>query len=112
LVAILALKRFPRVPGILVAVVGATLAVALLDLGSRGGGKVVGAVPPGLPMPPLPLVGVDALVPVVTGGIAVALVSFADTSVLSRTYAARLRAPVDPKQEIGRLGAAHPAPGL
>jgi high affinity sulfate transporter 1 len=112
LVAILALKRFPRVPGILFAVVGATVAVALLDLGSRGTVKVLGAMPYGLPMPTLPLVGVDDLVPVVTGGIAVALVSFADTSVLSRTYAARLRAPVDPNQEMVGLGAANLAAGF
>jgi high affinity sulfate transporter 1 len=112
LVAILALKRFPRVPGILLAVVGATLAVALLDLGSRGAIKVLGAMPRGLPMPTLPLIGVDDLVPVVTGGIAVALVSFADTSVLSRTYAARLRAPVDPNQEMVGLGAANLAAGF
>ena len=112
LVAILALKRFPRVPGILLAVVGATLAVALLDLGSRGAIKVLGTMPYGLPMPTLPLIGVDDLVPVVTGGIAVALVSFADTSVLSRTYAARLRAPVDPNQEMVGLGAANLAAGF
>src|SRR5262245_39788404 len=112
LVAILALKRFPRVPGILLAVVGATLAVALLDLGSRGAIKVLGAMPAGLPMPTLPLIGVDDLVPVVTGGIAVALVSFADTSVLSRTYAARLRVPVDPNQEMVGLGAANLAAGF
>ena len=41
------------------------------------------------------------------GGIAVALVSFADTSVLSRTYAARLRTPVNPNQEMFALGAAN-----
>jgi MFS superfamily sulfate permease-like transporter len=41
------------------------------------------------------------------GGIAVALVSFADTSVLSRTYAARLRTPVDPNQEMVGLGIAN-----
>src|SRR5215470_1781596 len=112
LVAILALKRFPRVPGILLAVVGATLAVALLDLGSRGAIRVLGAMPAGLPMPTLPLIGVDDLVPVLTGGIAVALVSFADTSVLSRTYAARLRTPVDPNQEMVGLGAANLAAGF
>jgi len=112
LVAILVLKRFPRVPGILVAVVGATLAVTLLDLGSRGAITVLGAMPKGLPMPTLPLIRLDELVPVVTGGIAVALVSFADTSVLSRTYAARLRTPVDPNQEMVGLGVANLAAGF
>jgi MFS superfamily sulfate permease-like transporter len=39
-------------------------------------------------------------------------VSFADTSVLSRTYAARLRTPVDPNQEMFGLGAANIAAGF
>jgi MFS superfamily sulfate permease-like transporter len=47
------------------------------------------------------------LLQVLLGGIAVALVSFADTSVLSRTYAARTRSPVDPNQEMIGLGAAN-----
>jgi high affinity sulfate transporter 1 len=110
--AILLLKRFPRVPGILIAVVGATLAVALFDLGARDAVAVLGAMPHGLPLPTLPLVHLDDLIPVVTGGIAVALVSFADTSVLSRAYAARLRTPVDPNQEMVGLGAANLAAGL
>jgi MFS superfamily sulfate permease-like transporter len=42
----------------------------------------------------------------------VALVSFADTSVLSRTYAARLRTRVAPNQEMVGLGAANVAAGL
>jgi high affinity sulfate transporter 1 len=110
--AILLLKRFPRVPGILLAVVGATLAVALFDLGARDAVAVLGAMPHGLPLPMLPLVDLDDLVPVASGGIAVALVSFADTSVLSRAYAARLRMSVDPNQEMVGLGAANLAAGL
>ena len=43
---------------------------------------------------------------------AVALVSFADTSVLSRVYAAKLRTPVDPNQEMVGLGAANLAAGF
>src|SRR5262245_14333840 len=109
---ILALKRFPRVPGMLLAVAGATVTVSLLDLGRRGGLAVLGTMPQGLPSPRLPLIGLDDLLPVVIGGIEVALVSFADTSVLSRTYAARLRAPVDPNQEMVGLGVANLAAGL
>jgi MFS superfamily sulfate permease-like transporter len=48
----------------------------------------------------------------VIGGLAVALVSFADTSVLSRVYAARTRNPVDPNQEMVGLGAANLAAGF
>jgi high affinity sulfate transporter 1 len=112
LALILVLKRRPRVPGILIAVVAATVVVALFDLASRAGVSVLGPLPQGLPVPTLPLIGADDLVPVVVGGLAVALVSFADTSVLSRTFAARLRTPVDPNQEMVGLGAANLAAGF
>src|SRR4029078_10657947 len=52
------------------------------------------------------------IVPVLIGGLAVALVSFADTSVLSRAYAARLGTKVDPNQEMVALGAANLAAGF
>src|SRR5207342_391376 len=93
LALILLLKQRPRVPGILIAVVAATVAVGVLDLATRAGVSVLGPLPQGLPTPTLPLIHLDDLVPILIGGIAVALVSFADTSVLSRTYAARMRTP-------------------
>ena len=46
------------------------------------------------------------------GGCAIALVSFADTSVLSRAYAARLGTYVDPNKEMIGLGAANLATGF
>jgi high affinity sulfate transporter 1 len=107
LAVILLLKRWPRIPAILIAVAGATLVGASFHLGTRAGVSVLGPLPKGLPSPRLPLVYVDELVPILMGGIAVALVSFADTSVLSRTYAARLRTPVDPNQEMVGLGIAN-----
>jgi high affinity sulfate transporter 1 len=112
LTLILMLKRLPRVPGMLIAVAAATTVVAAFDLATRTGISVLGPLPLGLPAPRLPVVSVDSLVPILTGGVAVALVSFADTSVLSRTYAARLRTPVDPNQEMVGLGVANVAAGL
>jgi high affinity sulfate transporter 1 len=107
LALILFLKRWPRVPGILIAVVAATVAVAALGFAKRAGVSVLGPLPQGLPSPRVPFAHVDDLVPILMGGVAVALVSFADTSVLSRTYAARLRTPVDPNQEMVGLGIAN-----
>jgi high affinity sulfate transporter 1 len=112
LVLILLLKRWPRIPGILLAVVAATAVVAALDLAKRAGVSVLGSLPQGLPLPQVPLVPVQDFVPILMGGAAVALVSFADTSVLSRTYATRLRTPVDPNQEIIGLGVANLAAGF
>ena len=112
LVLILLLKRWIRVPGILLPVVAATVVVAAFDLAKRAGVSVLGPLPQGLPLPRFPFVHVDDLAPIFMGGAAVALVSFADTSVLSRTYAARLRTPVDPNQEIVGLGIANLAAGF
>jgi high affinity sulfate transporter 1 len=112
LLLILLLKRRPQIPGILIAVVMAAVLVGVFDLATRAGIAVIGPLPHGLPQPAVPLIGFDDLVPVLTGGLAVALVSFADTSVLSRTYAARLHAPVDPNQEMVGLGVANLAGGF
>jgi len=112
LATILLLNPFKRIPGLLVAVVGATLVVGLLGLGERFGVKVLGPLPQGLPSFTLPLISVADLGKVAIGGCAVALVAFADTSVLSRTFAARTKTPVDPNQEMIGLGAANLAAGL
>jgi high affinity sulfate transporter 1 len=112
LLVILLLKNNKRLPGILIAVVGATIIVGGLDLGARYGVKVLGPLPQGLPGFAVPLIGYSDLLPVLIGGCAIALVSFADTSVLSRTYAARLGDHVDPNQEMVGLGAANLAAGF
>ena len=85
LATILALGRFKRIPGVLLAVVGATVAVGVLGLDQSAGVKVLGPLPQGLPSFALPWIDLADLGQVVIGGCAVALVAFADTSVLSRT---------------------------
>ncbi|WP_095146400.1 SulP family inorganic anion transporter [Pseudomonas sp. Irchel s3b6] len=112
LALILLLARFDRVPGILIAVVAATLVVGGLSLDAAHDLKVLGPLPEGLPGFSLPWLTLTDLSTVLIGGFAVALVSFADTSVLSRTYAARTRTHVDPNQEMIGLGAANLAAGL
>jgi len=112
LVTILLLKRFLRIPGILIAVVAAAIVVGAFDLAATAGVKVLGPMPQGLPSLALPWVGRADLGPVIAGGIAVALISFADTSVLSRAYAAKTRTYVDPNQEMIGLGAANLAAGF
>ncbi len=112
LATILLLKGSKRVPGVLIAVVGATVIVGALDLAGIAGVAVLGTLPQGLPAFTLPWIGIDDIVPVLVGGFAVALVSFADTSVLSRSYAARTGTYVDPNQEMVGLGAANLAAGF
>ncbi|AQH03915.1 transporter (plasmid) [Burkholderia sp. KK1] len=111
LALILLLKRFDKVPGILIAVVLATLCVTAFDL-DRFGVKVLGPIPQGLPAFSLPWLSDADFVRIVLGGCAVALISFADTSVLSRTFAARASRRVDPNQEMIGLGVANLATGF
>src|SRR6516225_818197 len=112
LAVILLLRNSKRVPGILIAVVGATVIVAALDLGARANVSVLGPLPRGLPAFAIPWITYSDIVPVLIGGCAIALVSFADTSVLSRAYAARTGTSVDPNQEMVGLGAANLAAGF
>ncbi|MEN4918434.1 sulfate permease [Achromobacter spanius] len=111
LAVILLLKRFDRVPGILIAVILATAAVSLLRLDEQGV-SVLGEIPQGLPSLAWPWLSNADLVKIVLGGCAVALIAFADTSVLSRTYAARTNTRVDPNQEMVGLGVANLAAGF
>ena len=112
LAVILLLKGSKRVPGILIAVVGATVVVGTLGLAAHAGVSVLGSLPQGLPKFAIPWITYADIGPVLIGGCAVALVSFADTSVLSRVYAARTHTYVDPNQEMVGLGVANLAAGF
>ena len=112
LAVILLLRGSKRVPGILIAVVGATAIVAALDLAARHGVAVLGPLPQGLPGFVVPWISYADIGPVLIGGCAIALVSFADTSVLSGAYAGRTGTHVDPNQEMVGLGAANFAAGF
>jgi high affinity sulfate transporter 1 len=112
LTAILLVKSRKRFPGILIAMIGATVVASFFDLAERADISVLGSLPGGLPTFSIPWIPFADLVPVIVGGCAVSLVSFADTSVLSRTYAARTGSRVDPNQEMVGLGAANLATGL
>ena len=112
LVVILVLKAHKRMGAILVAVIVATGVAGWFDLPEKYGVKVLGPVPQGLPEFALPWLHAGDLVPVLMGGFAVAIVAFADTSVLSRTFAARTGTRVDANQEMIGLGAANLAAGL
>ena len=92
--------------GIVVATLATTLVTAVTGLAAAGV-DVVGAMPQGLPRLAIPAVGFGDLTAMLAGGFAIAVVSLADTSVLSRTFAARSGQRVDQNQELVALGAAN-----
>ena len=105
-------RRWPKIPGVLIAVVGATVVVGAFSLAAVAGVSVVGPLPQGLPSFQIPRVSAGDLGVLAAGAIAITLVSFADTSVLSRTFALRGGYTVDQNQELIALGAANAAAGL
>src|SRR5512139_3645367 len=112
LLFILATKRYKRFPGVLVAVVAATVVTGYFSLSSTAGVSVLGELPQGLPSFSVPWITWQDVGPLLVGAIAIAVVSFADTSVLSRSLAAKSGEYVNPNQEMIGLGAANVAAGF
>ena len=113
LALILLLKAWrPKWPSILIAVALATVASGLLDLGRVAHISVLGPMPQGLPDFRLPTASFDEILRLLPGAIIIALLSFADTSVLSRALAQRGGYQVNQNQEMIALGAANIASGL
>jgi high affinity sulfate transporter 1 len=113
LVVILGAKRIDeRIPGVLVAVVGATVVSGLADLSGRAGISVVGVLPQGLPALSLPSFDPHTIGTLGAAAVSIVLVTAADTVILSRTFAARYGYRASPDQELLALGGANLATGL
>ena len=109
---ILLCRRFvKRVPGAVVALVVSGAIVALVGA-DRLGITVVGRIPTGLPalsMPVPSLADFDLLLPV---ALMTALLSFSDTMITARAFAARNGYRIDANQELIAIGAANFAAGV
>ncbi|MFJ6098014.1 SulP family inorganic anion transporter [Williamsia muralis] len=100
----------PRVPGVLVAVVAAIIVSAALGLTDDVG--MVGALPDGMPLPSFGGVDWSDVAELVGPAAGIALIAFADTGVLSRTFAARHGEEVNGSTEMKAIGVANIAGGL
>jgi high affinity sulfate transporter 1 len=99
-----------RVPGVLVAVVVATVLTAILGLSSTL--PVVGALPQGLPAPALGGLEWADVAALALPAAGIALVAFTDSAVFSRTLAARRGEAVSGSGEMAAIGASNIAGGL
>jgi high affinity sulfate transporter 1 len=112
LAALLVLPRVaPRLPAALIVVVGAILAVALLDLAARGV-QVIGTVAGGLVLPTIPAVGGHELLALVPGAIAVAVVGSAESLTVAQQFAEEHRDDIVPDQELIANGGSNVMSGL
>ncbi|MGZ6965095.1 MAG: SulP family inorganic anion transporter, partial [Acidimicrobiia bacterium] len=112
LVVLLLLPRITtRIPAVLVAVVGATIASAVFDLASHGV-ATVGTLPRGFPTPSLPWTSVSDVGPLLLAAIGIVLVSLTDTIATASSFAARRGDELQPNQEMIGIGAANVAAGF
>jgi len=112
LVLLLVLPRITkRLPAILIAVVGATVASAVFEL-SEHGVATVGALPQGVPTPTVPWTHAGDVAPLLIAAIGITLVSLTDTIATATSFAARRGDEVQPNQAMIGMGAANIAAGL
>ena len=98
-----------RVPGVLVAVAGSMVFVAVF--GWREDIAVVGSLPRGVPAPSLGGLAWNDVVSLLGPALGIALIAFAETGVLSRAFAARHGETVDGSDEMRALGLVNAASG-
>jgi high affinity sulfate transporter 1 len=111
-VLILACRRWlPRIPGQIVALVGAILVVHFLKL-DQSGVAVVGNIPQGLPSFQVPIMSLQDVQSLLPLACAAALVAISDTVATSRGFASRNQYRIDSNQEMLALGMGNIAAGL
>jgi SulP family sulfate permease len=107
LVALFALARFaPKLPGVIIVVVLAELAVKALDLQDHGV-AIVGDVPTGFHFVSLSSVSGNDLVDLLPGALAIVIVGLAQSLAIAKSYAAKYHYPVDANREMLGYGAAN-----
>jgi SulP family sulfate permease len=107
LVTVFLLRRFaPKIPGPLLAIVGATTASAALDFAGRGI-AIIGPIAGGLPHFGIPDVHWTDIMPLSSIAGSCALMILAQSAATSRIYAARHNQRLDADQDIVGLAAAN-----
>ena len=110
LVLMLTVRRYRRrFPALLVAVGGSMVVVAFFGWTDQL--PVVGPLPEGLPAPALGGLQWSDVSSMIGPALGIALITFADTAVLSRAFAARRGESVDSNHEMAAVGLARRAAG-
>src|SRR4051794_28676654 len=112
LAALFALARFaPKLPGVIIVVALAILAVHALNLQDHGV-AIVGDVPTGFHFTALSSVSADNLLKLLLGALAIVIVGLAQSLAIAKSYAAKYHYPVDANREMLGYGAANLGAGV
>lgn len=94
------LKRInPKIPSVLIAVVATTLASYFIGYEGMGG-KVVGAVPEGLPSPRMPEFDFTVIMQLMSTAMIISVIGFMEAISVAKAMAASTRQRLDPNQEL------------
>lgn len=112
-------KKFPKFPGVLVAVAGTTIVSWAIGF-EKMGGQVVGNIPEGIPSLALPTFNINVLGNMLVAAIIISLIGFMEAISIAKAMAAKTKDHIDPNQEligqglgnmIGSLSQAYPTSG-
>ena len=99
-------KRFPRLPGILIAVAFTTLVSYLLDYSAKGG-AIVGHIPAGLPKMSIPAFDWSIASQLISTAFVISLVGFMEAISIAKAMAIRTKQRLDANQELFGQGVAN-----
>jgi SulP family sulfate permease len=108
----LAVRAAPRVPAPLLALIAAAFAARLIGWEGEGGLRTVGSIPGGFPAPAWPTLSPSALVNLLPGGLAIALVGMSEVVSIGKSIALRTGQPLHTDQELRAQGFANLASSL
>jgi len=112
-------KKWPKLPGVLIAVAGATIISWAIDFEGMGG-AVVGTIPEGLPSLSMPAFNLDVFGTLVSSAIVISLIGFMEAISIAKAMAAKTKERIDPSQElmgqglgnmVGAMSSSYPTSG-
>lgn len=112
-------KKWPKLPGVLIAVAGTIIVSWAIDFEGMGG-AVVGEIPEGLPSLAIPAFNMEAFGSLVSSAIIISLIGFMEAISIAKAMAAKTKERIDPSQEligqglgnmVGAMSSAYPTSG-
>jgi len=112
-------KKYPKLPGVLIAVAATILVSWLIGFQERGG-AIVGEIPEGLPSFAIPTFNMTIFWEMVISAMVISLIGFMEAISIAKAMAAKTKERIDPNQELigqglaniaGSMTQAYPASG-
>ncbi len=99
-------KKYPKVPGVLIAVISTILVSWVIGFQEMGG-KVVGTIPEGLPSFAMPTFNMEIFWEMVISAMVISLIGFMEAISIAKAMAAKTKERIDPNQELIGQGLAN-----